>query len=85
MKELLEAASPVRSMPSLYNEVQLLLRLIRDSLQVDSKLRVAVVRSEKLVAEAGDSSGTQRKALPSSAVKNVTENTGLCVTVICEV
>jgi hypothetical protein len=26
-----------------------------------SRLRVAVVRSEKLVAEAGDSSGTQRK------------------------
>jgi hypothetical protein len=26
-----------------------------------SQLRVAVVRSEKLVAEAGDSSGTQRK------------------------
>jgi hypothetical protein len=26
-----------------------------------SQLRVAVVRSEKLIAEAGDSSGTQRK------------------------
>jgi hypothetical protein len=32
-----------------------------ESLQTDSQLRVAVVRSKKLVAEAGDSSGTQRK------------------------
>jgi hypothetical protein len=43
-----------------------------------SQFRVAVVRSEKLVAEAGDSSGTQMKrnvhcwkTLPSSAVKIV--------------
>jgi hypothetical protein len=50
-----------------------------------SQLRVAVVRSEKLVAEVGDSSGTQRKGdvrrgkmLPSSAVKTVT-GTVVCV------
>jgi hypothetical protein len=33
----------------------------RRSLQADSRLRVSVVRSEKMVAEAEDSSGTQRK------------------------
>jgi hypothetical protein len=44
------------------------------------------------VAEAEDSSGTQRKGnicqwkmLPSRAVKIVTENTTLCVIVICKV
>jgi glycerophosphoryl diester phosphodiesterase len=49
-----------------------------------SKLRVAVVRSEKLVAEAGDSLGTQRrrnahhwKPLPSSTMKTFTENISL--------
>jgi hypothetical protein len=59
----------------------------QESLQAHSQLRAAVVRSEKLVSEAGDSSGTQRKGnvchwkpLPSSAV-----NTGLCVMVICKV
>jgi hypothetical protein len=43
------------------------------------------------VAKAGDSSGTQRKGnvhcwktLPSNAVKTVTENTSLCVIVICK-
>jgi hypothetical protein len=62
---------------------------LREGLQVHSQLRVAVVRSEKLVAEARDSSGTQRKGnvhrwkpLPSSAVKTVTENTILCMIVI---
>jgi hypothetical protein len=50
-----------------------------------SQLRVAVVRREKLVAEVGDSSGTQRKGnvcpwkpLPSNAVKTVT-GTVVCV------
>jgi hypothetical protein len=33
----------------------------RESLQADSQLTFAVVRSEKLVAEIGNSSGTQRK------------------------
>jgi hypothetical protein len=44
---------------------------------------------EKLVAEAGDSSGTQRKGnvhrwktLPSTAVATVTDNTSLFVIVI---
>jgi hypothetical protein len=55
-------------------------------------LRVAVVKSEKLVAEAGDSTGTQRKGnvrfwkpLPSNAVKTVTEKARLCVIVSCKV
>jgi hypothetical protein len=55
-----------------------------------SQLRV--VRSEKLVVEARDSSGTHRKGnvcrrkfLPSSTVKTMTENTSPCVTVICKV
>jgi multidrug resistance efflux pump len=63
-----------------------------ESLQADNQLRVAVVRTEKLVAEAGYSSGTQRKGnvhcwkpLPSNAVKTVTENTSLFVIVICDV
>jgi hypothetical protein len=50
------------------------------------------VRSEKLVAEAGDSSGNHKKGnvrrwkpLPSNAVKTVTENTSLYVMVICKV
>jgi hypothetical protein len=56
----------------------------RESLQTGSQLRVAVVRSEKLVAEARDSSGTQRKGnvrrwkpLPSIAVKTVAGNISL--------
>jgi hypothetical protein len=55
-------------------------------------MRVTVVRSEKLVAEAGDSFGTQRrgnarrwKPLPSSAVKTMTENISPWVVVICKV
>jgi hypothetical protein len=47
---------------------------------------------QKMVTEAGDSSVTKRKKnvrcwkpLPSSAVKNVTESTSLCVIAICEV
>jgi hypothetical protein len=51
-----------------------------------SLLRVVSGRSEKLVAEAGDSSGAQRKEnvrlwkqRSSSAVKTVTEITSLCV------
>jgi hypothetical protein len=50
-----------------------------------SELRAAV-------AEVRDSSGTHRKGnvhcwkpLPSSSVKTVTENTSLCVTMICKV
>jgi hypothetical protein len=61
-------------------------------LQSVSKLRVTVVRGEKLVTEIGNSSGTQRKGnvcrwkpLPSRAVRNVTENTSLCVTVTLKV
>jgi hypothetical protein len=58
---------------------------VKNSLQADSQLRVAV-------AEAGDSSETQRKGkvccwklLPSSAVKTMAENTSLCVIAICKV
>jgi hypothetical protein len=65
---------------------------MRDSLQADSRLRVAVVRIEKFLAEVGDRSGTQSKrnvhhwkTLPSTALKTVTENTRQCVTVICKV
>jgi hypothetical protein len=43
-----------------------------------------VVRSEKLVAEAADSFGNQRKPLLSSALKTMTEKISLCVIVICE-
>jgi hypothetical protein len=50
------------------------------------------LRSEKLVAEAGGSLGTQRKGnvccwklLPSSAVKTVTEDTSRSVIVIYKV
>jgi hypothetical protein len=52
----------------------------RDS--AGSQQRVVVVRSEKLVAEAGHSSGSCYQA---TVVKTVTENISLCVTVICEV
>jgi hypothetical protein len=95
IKELLEAVFSLGSVPRLYNEDQLPLRVSksreRESLQADSQLRVPDVRSEQLVAEAGYSSGTQRKGnvrrwkpLPSSAVKTVTENTSLCAIVICK-
>jgi hypothetical protein len=47
---------------------------------------------EKLVAEAGDSSGTQRKGnvrrwkpLPSNGSEDVTVDTSVCVTVKCKV
>jgi hypothetical protein len=47
---------------------------------------------QKLVAEAGDSSGTQRKGsvrrlkpLSSSTIKSATENTSLCMIVMCKV
>jgi hypothetical protein len=36
---------------------------LRDGLQVDSHLRAAVVRNEKLVAEARTIRGSQRKAI----------------------
>jgi hypothetical protein len=80
-------------MPRLYNEDHLPLPVqaeslegsLRHSLQAVNQLRAAV-------AEDGDSSRTQkkwnvcrRKPLPSSAVKTVTQNTSLCVTVICKV
>jgi hypothetical protein len=55
--ELLETMFSVRSVPSLYKEDQLPFE--RES--AGGQLRVAVVRSNKLVAEAGNSSGTQRK------------------------
>jgi hypothetical protein len=65
---------------------------LREGLQVDSHLRVAVVRNEKLVAKARTVRGSQRKGivchckpLPISAMK--TENYGLIVivVVICKV
>jgi hypothetical protein len=71
---------------AIYNEEQ-----VRGSAgrQAGRQLRVAVLRSEKLVAEARDSSGTQRKGnacrwkpLPSNTVKTMTEKTSLCVIVI---
>jgi hypothetical protein len=91
-----------RSFPRLYNEYQLSLpaspcREARserevESLQADSQLRVAVVRSEKLVPGAEDISGIQRegnvhnwKPLPNSAVRNVNGNISLYVIVICKV
>jgi hypothetical protein len=68
----MEAAFSVRSAPGLYNEDLLPLR---DSLEAAvrrvgrwpeiaerfGELRVSVVRRKKLVAEAGDSPGTQTK------------------------
>jgi hypothetical protein len=89
----LEAMCPVPSLPRLCNEDQLPLPVSKsvERESVGRQLRVVVVRSEKMVAEAGDISGTQRKGdihrwkpLPSSAVKTVTENTSLCVLVICK-
>jgi hypothetical protein len=64
----------------------------RENLQADNQFRAAVVRGENLVAEAVDSSRAQKtgnvhcwKPLPSSEVKTVTENSSLCVIVICRV
>jgi hypothetical protein len=88
IEELLVAVFSVRAVPRLFNENQLQLRVSRERETVG---RESVVRSEKPVAEAGDISGTQRKGnvlrwkpLPSSAVKTVTENTSLCVIMICK-
>jgi hypothetical protein len=54
IEELLEAVFSVRSVPRLYNEDQLPLpSQSREILQADCQLR-----SEKLIAEAGDSPGT---------------------------
>jgi hypothetical protein len=61
IEELLEAAFSVRSVTRLYVEDQLPLPVSQESLQAGSQLKVAVVRSEKLVAEAEASPGTQRK------------------------
>jgi predicted methyltransferase len=70
VEELLEAVFSERSVLKLYNEDQLPLPV--------SQFRVAVVRSEKLVAEAVESVEIQRKGniscrkpLPSSAMKTV--------------
>jgi hypothetical protein len=78
----------VRSVPRLYNNDQ---SVRVESLESVYKQSVESC-SEKLVAAAGDSSGNQAKGnvrrwkpLPSSAVKTVTENTSLCVAVICKV
>jgi hypothetical protein len=77
IEELLEAVFSVRSLPRLYNEDQLPSAVSRGERESAGRQSV-----EKLVVEAGDSSGTQRKGnvllwkpLPSSAVKIVTENT----------
>jgi hypothetical protein len=94
--ELLEAVFSVLSVLRRNNCYQLPLPVSTDCaaecLQAGRQLRVAVVRCEKLVAEAGDSLGTQRKGnihswmpLPSSTVNTVTENRSLCVIVICKV
>jgi hypothetical protein len=58
--ELLDPVFSFRSVPRLYKEEQLQLRVSRERVCC-RQLRVAAVRSEKLVAEAWDSSGTQRK------------------------
>jgi hypothetical protein len=83
VEELLEAVFSVQCALRLHNEDQLPLP---ESQQADSQLR-----SEKLIAEAGRSSGTQRKGivhpwsmLRNSAVKTMTENTNLCMIVICK-
>jgi hypothetical protein len=89
-EELLEVVFPVPSRVRLYNVDQMPLLVCEESLQADSQLRFAAVRSEKPVTEAGDSLGTQRKGnlhcwkmLPNKAVKTLTEKTSLCVIVIC--
>jgi hypothetical protein len=60
-EDLLEAVFSVQSRVRLYNMDWLPLLVCREILQADSQLRFAAVRSEKLLAEAGDSLGTQRK------------------------
>jgi hypothetical protein len=79
IEELLEAVCSVRSVPRLYNEGQL---PSREPTGRQCKLRDLVVRSGKLVAEARDSSGSQRKVnvlcwkpLARTAVITVSENT----------
>jgi hypothetical protein len=79
-EELLEAVFSVRSVPSLYKEDQLPLRMSRDRV-----CKQTLSRELRLVTEAGDSSGTQSKRnvqswkpLPSNAVKTV-ERTLVCV------
>jgi hypothetical protein len=68
MEELLDAVFSVRSVPRLYDEDWLKFensgareRERERESEAERQLRVASVRSEKLVAEAGDSSGTQKK------------------------
>jgi hypothetical protein len=76
----------MRSLPRLYDEDQLPVSRERE------RERESAGRQTVAVAEAGDSSGTQRKGnarlwklLPSSAVKTVTEKTSLCVIVSCKI
>jgi hypothetical protein len=60
--------------------------LLEDCNQATTSGQSIAVRSEKLVAEAGDSSGYQRKGsiLHWKALSNnLTENTGLCVMLMC--
>jgi hypothetical protein len=73
------AASPTVSQSVSQSELS-----SRESLQANSQTVAA--------AEAGDSAGTHReeyircwKLLPSCAVKTMTKNTSLCVTVSCKV
>jgi hypothetical protein len=82
MEELLEEVFSIGSVPMLYNEDKLPLR---DSLDT-------AVRSVGGWCEVVASLRTREqrnvhcwKTLPSNAVKNVTKNSILCVTVICKV
>jgi hypothetical protein len=79
----LEAVFSVRSVPRLYNEGHLALR-------ESSETAVRRVGDwwEMAVSMRGREPGSREMStvtLPSSAVKTVTENTTLCVTVICKV
>jgi hypothetical protein len=80
IEDLLEAMFSVRSVARLFAEAQLSLPVNLDRVERESAGRLKVA-----VAEVRDSSGTQKKPLPSRAVKTVTENTSLCVIVICKV
>jgi hypothetical protein len=88
---LLEVVHSVGSVLRLCDEDQVPLPVIPGTVRVgqsreESLQAVRQLRSEKLLAEAGDNSETQVrrwKPLPSSAMK--TENTSLCVIVICKV
>jgi hypothetical protein len=97
---LLEVVFSVQSMSRLHNKDQLPLPVSPSTVRVQSpeKSLETVCRQtvswelQKLVADRGDSLGTQRmgnvrrwKPLPSSIVKTVTENTSLFETVICKV